>query len=148
MSRKYNFQINNENFIVEIISENEEYFTVDVNGEIIEVRNYENDKKISFQKNIEQINSSNLSNSNEKSIHEKQSNNNNLSGQVKALMPGKVLKILVSVGESISVGTPLLVIESMKMENTISSDCTGKVIDIHIKVDDSVQYDQLLIYIE
>lgn len=147
MSRKYNFQINNENFIVEIISENEEYFTVDVNGEIIEVRNYENDKKISFQKNIEQINSSNLSNSNEKSIHEKQSNNN-LSGQVKALMPGKVLKILVSVGESISVGTPLLVIESMKMENTISSDCTGKVIDIHIKVDDSVQYDQLLIYIE
>lgn len=148
MSRKYNFQINNENFIVEIISENEEYFTVDVNGEIIEVRNYENDKKISFQKNIEQINSSNLSNSNEKSIHEKQSNNNNLSGQVKALMPGKVLKILVSVGESISVGTPLLVIESMKMENTISSDFTGKVIDIHIKVDDSVQYDQLLIYIE
>ena len=84
----------------------------------------------------------------EKSIHEKQSNNNNLSGQVKALMPGKVLKILVSVGESISVGTPLLVIESMKMENTISSDFTGKVIDIHIKVDDSVQYDQLLIYIE
>jgi biotin carboxyl carrier protein len=148
LSRKYNFQINNENFIVEIISENEEYFTVDVNGEIIEVRNYENDKKISFQKNIEQINSSNLSNSNEKSIHEKQSNNNNLSGQVKALMPGKVLKILVSVGESISVGTPLLVIESMKMENTISSDFTGKVIDIHIKVDDSVQYDQLLIYIE
>lgn len=148
MSRKYNFQINNENFIVEIISENEEYFTVDVNGEIIEVRNYENEKKISFQKNIEQINSSNLSNSNEKSIHEKQSNNNNLSGQVKALMPGKVLKILVSVGESISVGTPLLVIESMKMENTISSDFTGKVIDIHIKVDDSVQYDQLLIYIE
>jgi|TARA_B110000263_G_scaffold248698_1_gene264220 biotin carboxyl carrier protein len=148
LSRKYNFQINNENFIVEIISENEEYFTVDVNGEIIEVRNYENEKKISFQKNIEQINSSNLSNSNEKSIHEKQSNNNNLSGQVKALMPGKVLKILVSVGESISVGTPLLVIESMKMENTISSDFTGKVIDIHIKVDDSVQYDQLLIYIE
>jgi biotin carboxyl carrier protein len=36
----------------------------------------------------------------------------------------------------------------MKMENTISSDKTGKVMDIHIKVDDSVQYDQLMIYIE
>ena len=147
MSKKYNFQINNENFVVEIISENEEYFKVDVNGEIIEVKNYDNDKEISIQKNIEQINSSNLSNSNKNPIPEKQSEKN-LSGQVKALMPGKVLKVLVNIGESVSVGTPLLIIESMKMENTISSDITGKVVDIHIKVDDSVQYDQLMIYIE
>jgi len=56
--KKYNFQINNENFLVEIISENEEYFKVDVNGEIIEVKKEEKDNEIPFQKNIEQINSS------------------------------------------------------------------------------------------
>ncbi|NCG35062.1 MAG: acetyl-CoA carboxylase biotin carboxyl carrier protein subunit, partial [Dehalococcoidales bacterium] len=83
----------------------------------------------------------------EKAIPEKEPGKN-LSGQVKALMPGKILKVLVNIGDSVAVGTPLLIIESMKMENTISSDKTGKVMDIHIKVDDSVQYDQLMIYIE
>jgi len=63
-------------------------------------------------------------------------------------MPGKVLKVLVIIGDSVSIGTPLLVIESMKMENTISSDRNGKVIDVHIKVDDNVQYDQLMIDIK
>lgn len=147
MSKKYNFQINNENFIVEIVSENEEYFKVDVNGEIIEVKKDEDDKAISYEKNVEQINTSKLSISNEKAIPEKEPGKN-LSGQVKALMPGKILKVLVNIGDSVAVGTPLLIIESMKMENTISSDKTGKVMDIHIKVDDSVQYDQLMIYIE
>lgn len=152
MSKKYNFQINNENFIVEIVSENEEYFKVDVNGEIIEVKKDEDDKAISYEKNVEQINTSKLSISNEKAIPEKaipeKEPGKNLSGQVKALMPGKILKVLVNIGDSVAVGTPLLIIESMKMENTISSDKTGKVMDIHIKVDDSVQYDQLMIYIE
>ena len=147
MSKKYNFQINNENFIVEIVSENEEYFKVDVNGEIIEVKKDEDDKAISYEKNVEQINTSKLSKSSEKSIPVKQPSKN-LSGHVKALMPGKILKVLVNIGDSVSVGTPLLIIESMKMENTISSDKAGKIIDIHIKVDDSVQYDQLMIYIE
>ncbi|NCG35532.1 MAG: hypothetical protein GWO78_06055, partial [Dehalococcoidales bacterium] len=71
MSKKYNFQINNENFIVEIVSENEEYFKVDVNGEIIEVKKDEDDKAISYEKNVEQINTSKLSISNEKAIPEK-----------------------------------------------------------------------------
>jgi len=145
--KKYNFQINNENFLVEIISENEEYFKVDVNGEIIEVKKEEKDNEIPFQKNIEQINSSDLSNITNKPTPEKKSHENN-SSQIKALMPGKVLKVLVIIGDSVSIGTPLLVIESMKMENTISSDRNGKVIDVHIKVDDNVQYDQLMIDIK
>tara|TARA_B110001454_G_scaffold67148_1_gene65398 strand:- start:987 stop:1436 length:450 start_codon:yes stop_codon:yes gene_type:complete len=146
LTKKYNFQINNENFLVEIISENEEYFKVDVNGEIIEVRKDEKKNEIPFQKNIEQINSSDLSNSTNLSIPERKSQEND-SGQIKALMPGKILKILVNIGDSVSIGTPLIVLESMKMENTISSDKNGKVIDVHIKVDDSVHYDELMIEI-
>jgi len=60
-------------------------------------------------------------------------------------MPGKVLKILVSQGEKIKSGTPLLVIESMKMENVISSNKNGEVEKIYVNVDDNVQYDQALI---
>ena len=64
------------------------------------------------------------------------------------MMPGKVLEILVSVGDEVSDGTPLLVIESMKMENTINSNLSGKVSNILVNVDDSVQYDQVMIEIE
>ena len=64
------------------------------------------------------------------------------------MMPGKVLEILVRVGDEVSDGTPLLVIESMKMENTINSNLSGKVSNILVNVDDSVQYDQVMIEIE
>lgn len=64
------------------------------------------------------------------------------------MMPGKVLEILIKIGDEVSDGTPLLVIESMKMENTINSSLSGKVSNILVKVDDSVQYDQVMIEIE
>ena len=66
---------------------------------------------------------------------------------IKALMPGKVLKVLVETGENVDSGTPLLVIESMKMENVISSNKKGKVQNIFVGVDDNVQYDQPLVEI-
>ena len=63
------------------------------------------------------------------------------------IMPGKVLKVLVENGENVDSGTPLLVIESMKMENVISSNKKGKVQNIFVGVDDNVQYDQPLVEI-
>ena len=41
-----------------------------------------------------------------------------------------------------------MIVESMKMENTISSTMSGKVTNIFISIDDSVQYDQIMIEIE
>jgi biotin carboxyl carrier protein len=39
--------------------------------------------------------------------------------EVSAPMPGKVLKVLVSAGEPVTAGQPLLVLEAMKMETTL-----------------------------
>lgn len=36
-------------------------------------------------------------------------------------MPGKVLKVLVQVGQKVSIGDPLVVMEAMKMEHTLTS---------------------------
>ena len=81
-------------------------------------------------------------------ISPNQSNDKKNSGQIKAMMPGKVLEILVEIGDEVSLGTPLMIVESMKMENTISSTMSGKVTNIFISIDDSVQYDQIMIEIE
>ena len=148
MSKKYNLVINNQNFEVEILNESNGIFQVNVNGSVVEVKDTSSKPVIiSNQEPISQpskIKSSEVQ-ENKTSVD---SVNVNKSGQIKAMMPGKVLEILINVGDEVSDGTPLLVIESMKMENTINSSLSGKVSNILVKVDDSVQYDQVMIEIE
>lgn len=60
-------------------------------------------------------------------------------------MPGKIVSVLVQVGQAVSRGTEVLVHEAMKMENTIFADCEGIVSDIKVKAGDSVEISQPLI---
>ena len=48
-------------------------------------------------------------------------------GDVHAPMPGKVLQVLVKPGDNVEEGSPLLVLEAMKMENVIKSSMSGTV---------------------
>lgn len=65
-----------------------------------------------------------------------------------APMPGLVLEVLVNVGEEIEAGTPLLILEAMKMENVLKSEGAGLVKSISVKKGDAVEKRQLLIEIE
>jgi biotin carboxyl carrier protein len=49
-----------------------------------------------------------------------------------APMPGRIINILVAVGEEVDAGTPLISLEAMKMENTLKSSGIGKVKTIHV----------------
>ena len=49
------------------------------------------------------------------------------SGTVVAPMPGKVLAVLVAPGERVAIGQPLIVLEAMKMESTLTADVAGSV---------------------
>lgn len=59
-------------------------------------------------------------------------------GQMKSPMPGKILKVLVKEGQEVHVGTPILVMEAMKMEHTIKASKAGKIEKIHYKEGDQV----------
>ena len=147
--RKYKLSINGQTFNVEIISEQIDSYEVSVNGELIivnkdssQILNQTPQPKISqkIEKPKENLNQ-------EKNVTESLPENTNAkidNNSIKALMPGKVLKVLVETGENVDSGTPLLVIESMKMENTISSDVNGTIESINIQIDDNVQFDQVL----
>jgi glutaconyl-CoA/methylmalonyl-CoA decarboxylase subunit gamma len=52
-------------------------------------------------------------------------------GLVTSPMPGRVLKVLVAVGDEIHVGQPLVVVEAMKMENELSATRDGRVKKIY-----------------
>lgn len=68
--------------------------------------------------------------------------------KIKSIMPGFIKKIQVCCGDNVSAGAPLLVLEAMKMENQIESPRSGVVSHIHVKENQSVEGNVLLIEIE
>ena len=60
-------------------------------------------------------------------------------GQMTSPMPGKILKIFVKAGDEVVPGTPILVMEAMKMEHTIKASKKGVVEKVHFKEGDQVQ---------
>ncbi len=63
-------------------------------------------------------------------------------------MPGKILKILVNIGDSINEETVVMVHEAMKMENSIFAGCEGVVKEILVNEGDAVEVEQKLVMIE
>lgn len=65
-----------------------------------------------------------------------------------APMPGLVLDVMVAGGDTVEAGTPLLILEAMKMENVLKSEGNGTIKSIKVSKGDAVEKRQLLIEIE
>ena len=65
--------------------------------------------------------------------------------QVKSPLPGSVIKVLVSEGQTVKKGDTLLTLESMKMENAIMAEQDGTVKQIAVAAGQNVMQDDLLI---
>ncbi|CAG9181981.1 acetyl/propionyl/methylcrotonyl-CoA carboxylase subunit alpha [Cupriavidus pinatubonensis] len=59
-------------------------------------------------------------------------------GKLTAPMPGKVIAVMVEPGSTVTRGTPLLVMEAMKMEHTISAPADGVVSEVLFGVGEQV----------
>ena len=68
--------------------------------------------------------------------------------QILSPMPGKVVRVLVKPGETVEAGQGLLVIEAMKMFNTIEAECAGKISAILAEAGKEVEVGQALFRIE
>ena len=68
--------------------------------------------------------------------------------EVKAGLPGNVLKVQVEEGDRIEEGDVLLIVEAMKMETEIKSPVSGTVASVEVSVGDHVQAGQVLVTIE
>ncbi|HTP68015.1 MAG TPA: biotin/lipoyl-containing protein [Dongiaceae bacterium] len=64
--------------------------------------------------------------------------------QIVAPMPGKVIRLLVRVGDEVEAGQGLLVVEAMKMQNEIRSPKTGKVERLQVKEGQAVNAGEVL----
>ncbi len=64
---------------------------------------------------------------------------------LKTQMPGRVVRLLVSEGEEVTEGQPLIVVEAMKMENEMKSPCDGTVLRLCVEEGEQVQARSVLI---
>ena len=67
--------------------------------------------------------------------------------KVAAPMPGSIVEICVSVGQSIKAGDRLIVLESMKMENDIVAENNGTVLGIGVNKGDMVNAGDTLLVV-
>ena len=67
--------------------------------------------------------------------------------EILAPMPGVLIQYLVDEGDNISKGQSLLILEAMKMENSIPSPVDGIVEKIYCEVNTHLSKDQLLMLI-
>jgi 3-methylcrotonyl-CoA carboxylase alpha subunit len=70
------------------------------------------------------------------------------SGSLAAPMPGKVIRVMSRPGEAVKKGQPLLVLEAMKMEHTITAPMDGIVKAVHFAAGEQVLEGTELISIE
>ena len=67
---------------------------------------------------------------------------------IAAMMPGKVVRVLVNAGDEIEAGQGLVVVEAMKMQNEMKSPKAGRVIEVKTKPDATVAAGDVLLVIE
>ena len=67
---------------------------------------------------------------------------------IKSPMPGNVVKIIVNEGDPVDEGSPIIIVEAMKMETTLYSSIPGIVKKIYVQEKSQVDSDNPLVIIE
>lgn len=67
---------------------------------------------------------------------------------VKAPMPGRVVRVLVSEGDEVAEHQGVVVIEAMKMQNELKSPKAGRVVRVAVAVDGTVGAGEVLVVVE
>jgi biotin carboxyl carrier protein len=68
--------------------------------------------------------------------------------ELKAMMPGRVVNVLVKPGDEVAADQGVLVVEAMKMENELKAPKAGKVIEVRVSAGQAVEKGEILAVIE
>jgi biotin carboxyl carrier protein len=68
--------------------------------------------------------------------------------ELKAMMPGRVVNVLVKAGDEVAADQGIVVVEAMKMENELKTPKAGKVLEVRVSVGQAVEKGEILAVIE
>ena len=69
-------------------------------------------------------------------------------GQLKAPMPGLVVRVDVEAGQAVAAGAGVIVLEAMKMQNELRAAAAGKVASVRVQPGQAVEKGQVLVEFE
>jgi 3-methylcrotonyl-CoA carboxylase alpha subunit len=128
---KKNILINDKSVEIDILNKSSSEITFIYNNQTYQFSKNEIDKKVIFSAPCFVVNGHEIKIESKSSSRTKKNVSDH--GQMISPMPGKILKILVNEGADVLAGTPILVMEAMKMEHTIKASKNGKILKIHFK---------------
>ena len=68
--------------------------------------------------------------------------------EIKAMMPGRIVNVLVKAGDEVTNQQGLIVVEAMKMENELKAPKAGKIVEVRVSPGQTVEKGELLVIIE
>lgn len=144
--KQFKFTIQGNKYDVNVINVEDNIAEIEVNGSVYQV---EVDKKIAATKTPKLVRSVAVPAT---ESHKSQQKTNAPSsqkgaGHVKSPLPGVILDVFVREGDQVKVGTKMILLEAMKMENNINADKDGIIKAIKVNKGDSVLEGDILIEI-
>lgn len=147
--KKFNFNINGDDYNVHIKSLEGDTIELEVNGTPYSVKIKQ---EIKTTKTPILVRKDSQSKSADKRVVENMtpvsSGVKPSSKTIKSPLPGSILKVLVSEGASFKEGDVLMIMESMKMENNILAERSGKVLKVCAPAGTAVLQDEVLFEVE
>jgi biotin carboxyl carrier protein len=139
---KYSVSVNNKTYAVEIEDINTRPVVAYVDGQRFEVTPSRNQPKIEDQtkvrKEAKEVHSFDL----RKPVHSLNPN------EMTAPLPGTVIEVFVKAGDVIEAGQVIVIIEAMKMKNSIRSIRAGKITEVLVNAMQTVAHKQVLVKFE
>ncbi len=137
--KKFKFTIRGNEYEVHINSFEDNIAEIDVNGSVYQVELAEEVKTTKTPKLVRP-----------KPVPIKETKPKPAAGlsKVDAPLPGTIFKLNVKEGDTVKKGQTLLILEAMKMENSILAEKDGRINKIHVAEGDSVLQGDVLIEIE
>ena len=153
--RQYNLSINNNAYEVVIKEVTEEDITAEVNGEefVVKIQDIKDLSKASsvspFHPTVadSQPAQTKAASSSASTAVQPDSTTQGSGDGICSPMPGQIIGVYVSKGDKVLAGQKVMVLEAMKLENTITSDREGTVVNVFVKEGDIVNQNQSLLVI-
>lgn len=144
--KKFSFTINGHDYDVEIKSVEDNMAEVEVNGFMYSV---EFDRALQTTKTPKLVRADSVPSTDMTPADKKTGlpAKPKGSGFIKSPLPGTILEVCVNIGDTVKTGDKLVILEAMKMENSIVADKEGKVEVINFTKGQTVREGDILIVI-
>lgn len=141
--KKFEFSIHGNKYGVQIINIEDNVAEIDVNGTIYKV-DIHSEQKVTKTPKLTRATAPPNYDPGQKTNKPTEKKG---VGIIKSPLPGTILELKKKVGDAVSVGDTILVMEAMKMENDIKADNSGVITAIKVNINDAVLEGDVLVEI-